>query len=208
MYERFYELQLCEGHWKVNQIAITSYPGWYRTHGIKNPDVKEEQDLKKPLPIKSEGPDIADVSKKQVASSITSRRPLKIPRAEVKAPEVKIIEPAARTPPAAAPVTPMVSTSALSPPASPILQEVTILSSSATNLALAPDPNSELPSSAVLIPEPFLALPAPTTHKLNPASSASGLSTAMPLPAGQLAVTPIAPVSSLTIQDPLYIFHP
>src|ERR1700722_5502086 len=75
MYDRFPKLQLCEGHWKVDQIAISSYPGWYRNH--KNADVKQEPDLQDVPAMKCKSH-----TKRSSTSDLTSTAPhkkLKVP---------------------------------------------------------------------------------------------------------------------------------
>jgi hypothetical protein len=41
MYKCFPELFLCENHWKVDQIVISIYPGWYRNNGVRGIELKK-----------------------------------------------------------------------------------------------------------------------------------------------------------------------
>jgi hypothetical protein len=79
MYKRFPELHLCENHWKVDQIAISGYSGWYRnnvsksedTHTLKHEDINIEDIENIPL---------ADSSQKCPMEQTPRPKKLKIPR--------------------------------------------------------------------------------------------------------------------------------
>ena len=44
MNAQFPILRLCEGHWKVDKLAIDSYPGWYRNNVLCNLGAQQESE--------------------------------------------------------------------------------------------------------------------------------------------------------------------
>jgi hypothetical protein len=80
MYTIFPELRLCDSHWKVDQIAIFSYSGWYRTHGTRTNDGVKAK--KEPEVEIIEDTQVLPAEKKRPFENIPHApgRPFKIPR--------------------------------------------------------------------------------------------------------------------------------
>jgi hypothetical protein len=85
MYTNFPELRLCDSHWKVDQIATSSYSGWYRTHGTRTNDGLKAK--KEPEVEIIEDTQDQQTEKKRPAGNIPHApgRPFKIPRVQGKA---------------------------------------------------------------------------------------------------------------------------